>query len=78
MPDASTEIVESKSESKPVKVKPGDKVRLVVARGEPVEATVTKVHKGNLLDLEAEFEGKPLVITESPHDPARKLSDSWS
>ncbi len=69
---------------KPAKV--GDAVQLVLCRGKRVPAQVSKVKKGEMVDLEFEDpfakgpDKKPLVatITDSPRDDTFALADSWS
>jgi hypothetical protein len=69
---------DAKKETKnPQSIKAGDEVRLVLAGGKHAAATVKKVGKGNLVDLEAEHNGETVTITSSPHDPDGRKPDSW-
>ena len=59
----------------------GTAIHLVTAAGLHVQATVTNVRKGDLVDLEAEVGtgagSQTITITSSPCDELGKQADSW-
>lgn len=59
--------------NEPREPKKGDKINLILASGQPTPAQITGVNKDGTVDLEA----GEIVITRSPRDDSRKLSDSW-
>ena len=62
---------------KPPKVKAGDEVRLVAARGEHLPAKVLRVHPSGKLDVEFQLGDDTFEIHASPFDADGKLPDSW-
>ena len=66
---------DKKEETQPAKMKKD--IRIVLADGTAVPATVEKKHKGGLCDLLFNFRGAETRITSSPHDPEGKRPDSW-
>jgi hypothetical protein len=60
--------------NEPREPKKGDKITLVLANGQLALATITGVNKNGTVDLES----GAIVITNSPRDDSRLLSDSWA
>lgn len=63
--------------AKEIDVSKGDKVNVVLAGGEIVQATVKSVRAGGKLDLEFEHKGETVNITSSPLDESGKRPDCW-
>ncbi len=76
-PEVKPEQTAPVAQAKP-RVKPGDKIHLVHAKGHHLEGECTKVSKdGNKIDLTAQNGAEEITITSSPHDPTGTKPDSW-